>query len=373
VNVLSRHTLEHADGRRVLVYGALADGAHLGPGAELHLGEIHRRLDPLTEEWVVVSPDRNVRPNDPEPVEDHERACPICPGGLELPFAYEAAVFENRFPSLVGDPPEPPEVAGVTAPAGGRCEIVVYTPRHGASFGALTPHELGRLLAIWTDRSRELWADERHELVLAFENRGVDAGATLSHPHGQVYAFDHLPPVALRKVAAHRLYRDREGDCLGCAVADGDARAVIENESFAVAVPFAPRWPFEVAVRARRHGLGRLGDLSPDEQLDLIRALREVALRYDALFGEETPYLMAAQEAPRGEPDWHLAFEFFPLRRSRTATKIRASVETATGVFLNDVLPEAAAARLAELAVAAAPVTAEHLFRVDSAELELVS
>lgn len=373
MNALPRHELEHADGRRVHVYGALADGARLGPGAETHLGEIHRRLDPLTREWILVAPHRNVRPNDPEPVPDQERTCPICPGGIELPFAYEAAVFENRFPSLLPDPPLPPSLDGMTAPAGGRCEVVVYTPRHGTSFGALTPRELGRLLAIWTDRSRELWADERNELVFAFENRGVDAGATLSHPHGQIYAFDHLPPVAEKKLAAHRVHREREGGCLGCAVAAADARTVAANASFAVAVPFAPRWPYEVAVRARRHGLGRLGGLAPAEQVDLICALRDLVLRYDAFFGEETPYLMTAQEAPRGEPDWHLAFEFFPLRRSRTATKIRASVETGAGIFLNDVLPEAAAARLAEVDVAAAPLTAEHLYRVESAEMQVVS
>lgn len=363
---LRRHELEHLDGRKVLVYGRLAEDAELGPGGEMRPGEIHRRLDPLTGEWVVVSPHRNVRPNDPEPADEPDRACPLCPGGLELPFAYEAAVFENRFPSLLAEPPAPPPVAGVTASAGGRCEVVVYTPRHGASFGALTPTELGRLLAIWTDRSRALWSDERHELVFAFENRGAEAGATLAHPHGQIYALDHLPPITRAKAETHRRHRADGAGCLGCAVvaADAPARTVVENASFVVAVPFAPRWPYEVAVRARRHGLGRLADLSPGEQLDLIRALRDVALRYDAFFGEETPYLMTLQEAPRGEPDWHLACEFFPLRRSRTATKIRASVETGTGLFLNDVLPEAAAARLAELDVAAPPVAVKHLFQV---------
>jgi UDPglucose--hexose-1-phosphate uridylyltransferase len=372
VNVLPRHELEHVDGRRVFAYGALAEDAELGEGGEARVGDIHRRLDPLTDEWVVISPHRNVRPNDPEPLEEEDRPCPICPGGLELPFAYDAALFENRFPSLVPEPPAPPALDGVTGPAQGRCEVVVYTPRHDASFGALTPHELGRLLAIWIDRSRELWADERHELVLPFENRGADAGATLAHPHGQIYAFDHVPPITGAKAAAHDRYRERDGSCLGCAVvADAAARTVAPNESFAVAVPFAPRWPYGVAVRARRHGLGRLADLSPDEQVDLMRALRDVALRYDALFDGETPYLMTGQEAPRGASDWHLAFEFFPLRRSPTAMKIRASVESAAGVFLNDVLPEVAAARLAEVEVAAPAVSPEHLFRVEPVTVEV--
>jgi UDPglucose--hexose-1-phosphate uridylyltransferase len=142
---------------------------------------------------------------------------------------------------------------------------------------------------------------------------------------------------------------------------------VLPNDSFAIGVPFAARWPYEVAVRARRHGVSRLADLAPAEQIDLARATRDVALRYDALFGFECPYLMVVQEAPRSQPDWHLAFEFYPFHRSRTTMKIRASVETATGLFLNDVLPEDAARWLAEIDVAAAPIDSDCLFVVEPA------
>jgi UDPglucose--hexose-1-phosphate uridylyltransferase len=363
VRRLARHDLTHSDGRRVLVYGSLAEDAELA-SVESSVGNIHRRRDLLTGDWVVISPKRNVRPLDHEADDDH--ACPVCPGGLELPFVYEAAVFENRYPSLVAEPPLP-EANGPCAPALGRCEVVVYTPRHDTSFGALTPDELGRLLAIWTDRSRELWADERHELVLVFENRGAEAGATLSHPHGQIYAFDHLPPLARQRAEAHIRHREHERCCLGCEVVSRDSasvRGVADNGSFVAAVPFAPRWPYEVHVRARRHGLQRLSDLRDDEQVDLIAALRSVALRYDALHGRGTPYLLAAQEAPRGQADWHLAFELYPLRRTAAVSKVRASVETATGLFLNDVLPEDAADALRGLAVDEPPIRVEHLCRV---------
>lgn len=365
-----RHRLARDDGREVLVYGRRPDSADLTASGSLdrHIGEIHRRLDLLTDEWVLFSPKRNVRPNDSGLAGSADAACPICPGGLELPFPFDAASFDNRFPALAEDPPEPPAGDGATAPARGRCEVVVYTSRHDATFGQLTPHELGRLLAIWVDRTTSLWADEQNEFVLSFENCGSEAGATLSHPHGQIYAFDHLPPIVLAKVAAHRRAREQRQGCLGCVVTrsgDGE-RSVSENDSFAVAVPFAPRWPYEVTVRARRHGLGRLADLRPQEQLDLIRALRDIVLRFESLFGGGAPYLMAAQEAPRGESDWHLAFDFFPLRRSRTSTKIRASVETSTGLYLNDVLPEVAARRLSEIDLALEPIGPEHLFRVGS-------
>ena len=372
MNALARHELEHEDGRRVFVYGGLSPAASLTPGAETGLGGIHERLDLLTGEWVAISPARNVRPLDNAAGRDDEDHCPVCPGGVELPFPYDAAVFENRFPPFVAGPPAPP-ADELAAPSRGRCEVVIYTSRHDVSLGGLAPAELGRLLAIWTDRSRELWADERHELVLVFENRGADAGATMSHPHGQIYAFDHLPPIPATKARAHLRHREREDRCLGCDVVARESsspRVVAANDSFAVGVPFAARWPYEVAVRARRHGLSRLGDLTPYEELDLAGAIRDVALRYDALFDFECPYLMVVLEAPRSQPDWHLAFEFYPFHRSRTTMKIRASVETATGLFLNDVLPEDAARRLARLEPAPASLDADCLFAVEPASDE---
>ncbi len=223
------------------------------------------------------------------------------------------------------------------------------------------------MLAVWIDRARELWSDPAHAYVCVFENRGAEVGATIAHPHGQIYALDHVPPVTAAKAAAHRRHRERDGSCLSCEVTLADARSdrvVSANESFVVAVPFAARWPFEVAIRARRHGLGRLSDLDPPEQRDLALALRDVVLRYDALFDFPLPYMMVAQEAPNDAPDWHLAFELYPLHRASGATKIRASVETGLGLFLNDVAPEDAARRLAGLATQAEPIELETLFTV---------
>ena len=129
--------------------------------------------------------------------------------------------------------------------------MVIYTPRHDTSFGQLGPVELGRLLALWTDRSRELWADERREFVMIFENRGAVAGATLAHPYGQIYAFDHVPPITAAKVEAHSRFRAEEMRCLGCDVVERESasvRVVEANDSFVVGVPYAARWPYEVAV-----------------------------------------------------------------------------------------------------------------------------
>jgi UDPglucose--hexose-1-phosphate uridylyltransferase len=364
MQTLERHTLCHADGRRLLVYGML--GGVLGNEPEAEATQpIHKRLDVFTGTWVGIAPARNARPLDS--AEAAAEPCPFCPGGTEVPFPYEAAVFDNRFPSFRQAPPPPPELAGPTGPALGRCEVVLYTDRHEASFGNLSPTELGRVLAIWIDRSRELWRDPEHAYVCVFENRGSEVGATISHPHGQVYALDHVPPIVAAKSAAHHRHREQCNSCLSCAATEADAlssRVVAANESFVVAVPFAARWPFEIVVRARRHGLRRLADLVPTEQRDLALALRDAVRRYDALFDFPLPYMMVGQEAPAGEADWHLAFELYPPHRAPEVTKIRASVETGLGLFLNDVAPEDAARRLRELSVTAEAIGLDTLFTI---------
>jgi UDPglucose--hexose-1-phosphate uridylyltransferase len=391
---LPRHVLFHTDGRRLLVYGELHGSLEDEIPDPDEGAAIHKRLDVFTDAWIGIAPARNARPLDS--AAQTVESCPFCPGGREVPFPYEAAVFDNAFPSFHPDPPPTPEAGsadgraadarpedrgtaraatpgldGPTGPALGRCEVVLYTHRHEASFRGLSPTELGRVVTVWIDRTRELWSDPAHAYVCVFENRGAEVGATIAHPHGQIYALDHVPPVTAAKAAAHRRHRERDGRCLSCAATAADERSlrvVFANESFVVAVPFAARWPFEVAVRARRHGLGRLAGLVPEEQRDLALALRDVARRYDALFGFPLPYMMVAQEAPNDAPDWHLAFELYPLHRAPGVTKIRAGVETGLGLFLNDVAPEDAARRLAGLDVPAEPIELDSLFTVTQPE-----
>ena len=353
---LERWELRHGDGRRLFVYGTYS-GEPLpadGPGGEWPA--LHLRHDALSDNWVAISPARNTRP---QTAPTHDRPapdCPLCVGGPELPFPYEAAVFENRFPTLLAAPPVPPQLDGRTAAAQGRCEVVLYTPTHQGSLATLTTEELARVIAIWTDRSAELWTEPTLRAVLVFENRGEDVGATLSHPHGQIYALDHLPVHLERRVDALVAHRTTTGACLSCEVVARDLaapeRAVRENASFTVAVPFAPDWPFELHVRARRHGARRLPDLTVEERRDLAAALREVVHIYDRLFDAPMAYLMACQQAPASASgqvaeDWHLSFEFLPPNRGPDKLKMRATVETAAGLFINDTLPETSAAALA--------------------------
>lgn len=352
---VQRHDLVRADGRHLFVYGELRGDLAQDEGEPFERPGLHQRHDALSDTWVTISPSRNKRPNSVLDARNETGAeCPLCPGGPEVPFSYAAAVFENRWPAYMATPPPVPDDPRV-APSLGRCEVVLYTEAHTGSLATLDPESLARVVAVWRDRSEELWAHPDHRYVMVFENRGEAVGATISHPHGQIYAFDRLPPFVAARVAVLDRHRTRVGTCLTCEVGDADdaasERSIVTGEHFMVAVPFAARWPFEVRIRARRHGSRRLTDLEPAEQVELASLLRDVVARYDGLFGFDLPYMMVVHEGPADVPDWHLSVEFLPPHRSADLTKIRASVETAAGQFINDTLPERSAARLAAVHV----------------------
>lgn len=366
VEHLMRTELRHADGRRLLLYGPHQDGALPRQNGLTAPPQLHLRFDELTDRWVAISPARNSRPQ----TRTAEAAsppgdCPLCPGGPEVPFDYTGAVFDNRFPTLMETPPAPPSGDGTTAASHGACEVVLYTSTHTGSLATLTTGELARVIAMWADRTADLWGQGMHRFVMPFENRGDGVGATLSHPHGQIYALDHVPPLVVPRIGALDRHRSVHGTCLTCAVLTRDdaalERRIVTNSSFVVAVPFAPDWPYEVHVRARRHGARRLADLTAVERRDLAAALREVVVRFDRLYDTPIPYLMTVMESPaRGddEPvdDWHLAIEFRPPNRAADKLKVRASVETVAGFFINDTLPEESARQLAAVQPPDGPV-----------------
>lgn len=364
---LARHDVEHPDGRVFMLYGDVDNDTvtaiaaqHADSGYDPSM--LHRRLDRLTGTWVLVSPSRNIRPSTTTSGEGAPQ-CPLCPGGPELPGAFGLAVFENRFPSLSPVASDPVCVPGADlreglAPSHGRCLVVVYTSRHIEHLRDLPLQGFANVVAVWRDRTGDLWGDG-HEYVMAFENHGSDVGATLPHLHGQIYAFGHLPPVTRTKLEAHRRHRVEHHECLGCRLVADDLvseRVIHENDHFVAAVPFASRWPLEVHVRAKGHGVGRLADLDGAAAVDLARALTAVIRRYDGMWGFPAPYMMCVQEAPParhdGAGDWHLHVELLPPHRNPHRLKVRASVETALGVFINDTLPETVAALLRDVVVA---------------------
>lgn len=313
------------------------------------------RWNPVLAEWTITATDRQERTFLPP-----RDLCPLCPQPSGMPGEihrddFEIAVFENRFPSLRRDPPEP-AVQGTpltpVAPATGACEVVVYTPRHDDRLAAASPAHIERLIAVWAHRTTVLGARDEVRYVYVFENRGEVIGVTLHHPHGQIYGYPFIPPLVDRELAAGRDHRSTSGSCLWCdllaqEVADG-RRVVAATPGWTAVVPFFARWPYEVHLLPARH-VGWLHELTHAEVADLARLFKAVLLKYDGLFGFELPYILAVHQRPTdgGEHDaYHLHLEFYPPHRTATKLKYLAGSEAGAGAFINDTLPEESAARL---------------------------
>jgi UDPglucose--hexose-1-phosphate uridylyltransferase len=268
-------------------------------------------------------------------------------------------VFENRFPSLRPEPPAP-AVEGTALwpvrPARGVCEVVVYSPDHESSLAAEPVEQIYKVVRVWADRYEELGGLDFVKYVHEFENRGAAVGVTLTHPHGQIYAYPFVPPVVARELERSREHEDRTGRCLLCDVLAGERRdgrrVVAENASFAAYVPPFARWPYEVHVASTRH-LQALTDMHDDEQRDLAAILKTVLVAYDRLFDAPFPYVMAVHQRPTdGLPydHYHFHVELYPPLRTETKLKFLAGSELGAGVFVNDTLPEGTAAELRALA-----------------------
>jgi UDPglucose--hexose-1-phosphate uridylyltransferase len=307
------------------------------------MGEL--RFNELLGEEVVYAIHRQERTFLPSP--EHCPLCPTRPGGpvTEIPFpAFEIAVFENRFPAF-----EAPQ---------GAAEVIVYTDRHEGSLGTLVPERADELMWVWRHRYAELGARPDVDYVMIFENRGVEVGVTLHHPHGQVYGYPFLPPVPERERAADA----RMGGCAVCALVAselGDGRRVVyENDGVAAYVPFAARWAFEVHVVLRTHRASLLA-CEPAELRSLARALQALVRGYDALFERPFPYVMVVHQAPTDvaasdSPGGHLHVEFYPPLRTADKLKYLAGSEQGAGTFIADTLPEESAATLREAIARAA-------------------
>jgi UDPglucose--hexose-1-phosphate uridylyltransferase len=307
-----------------------------------------RRWHPLLQEWVVTATARQDRTYLPSASQ-----CPLCPTldpaiPTEIPRPdFEIAVFENRYPALLREPPQP-DVAGSAlypvAPAQGVCEVVVYTPRHEGSLADLSVEQIYKLILVWTDRYRELSALPFIRYVFVFENKGAVVGTTIHHPHGQIYAFPYVPPIPARELQSAHAHREQTGHCLLCDVIAEERRAgrriVSQNEAFAAYVPFFARFPYEVHIAAQAHRES-LAHFEDSECWALALILKHTLLGYDALFGISLPYMMVLHQAPAGgDPDAHFHIEFYPLNRSKEKLKYRAGCESGAGTFVTDALPE---------------------------------
>jgi UDPglucose--hexose-1-phosphate uridylyltransferase len=325
----------------------------------------HRRWNPLTGEWVLVSPQRARRPwqgrVEAAPAASrpaYDPGCYLCPGnaraeGARNPMYRGPYVFTNDFPALLPDGPEtPPSDHPLfrAESARGTCRVVCFSPRHDLTLPDLSVPEIREVVDVWAAQTVELGA--RFRWVQVFENKGELMGCSNPHPHGQIWAVDALPNEPAKEDRRQRDYRDRHGAPLLVEYARREAeraeRVVVDEEDWLAVVPFWAIWPFETLLLPRRP-VRRLPELANGERDRLARALRRLLRLYDRLFGVSFPYSMGWHGAPfdGGAIDhWQLhAHVYPPLLRSATVRKWMVGYELLAEPQ-RDLTPEQAAARL---------------------------
>jgi UDPglucose--hexose-1-phosphate uridylyltransferase len=362
VTIARRTAIRLSDGRELIYFDEHTDEDRAYPDTRdlpPPPATAQMRLDPLVDEWVAVNAHRQQRTYLPP-----SDRCPLCPStpdfASEIPAPdYDVVVFENQFPSF-SDRVDPDEITEVTElvpvrPGVGRCEVVCFTSDHNSSFGALAPERVRTVVDALADRTAEMSTLTGVAQVFPFENRGVEIGVTLHHPHGQIYAYPMVPPRTRAMLAASAKHAVRTGgrslyaDVLA-AEQKAQVRVVDANEHWTAYVPAASRWPFEVQLAPHR----QVPDIPAltDAERDAFGALYlDVLRRLDGLFGKPMPYISAWHQAVVGEGRelGYLHLQLFSIRRAADKLKYLAGSESAMGAFVNDIVPERAAEMLRDV------------------------
>jgi UDPglucose--hexose-1-phosphate uridylyltransferase len=334
----------------------------------LDLGsDVHRRWNPLTDEWVLVSPHRTGRPWQGQtetpfatPTPRYDPDCYLCPGnvragGVVNPDYDSTFVFDNDFAALLPESPrEEIGIGGLLRAQGesGHCRVICYSPLHHLSLGQLGVAQIRQVIETWVCEYQTLGAQPQIRAVTIFENRGAMMGASNPHPHGQVWANETIPNELTKESHGQAQYLQGRGSCLLCDYAALEAqqreRVVCENEHFLALVPFWAIWPFETLVLPRAHAAS-LEALDAARRDAFAQVIQTLTTRYDLLFGVPFPYTMGLHQRPtdgRDYREWHLHAHFYPpLLRSATVRKFMVGYELLAGPQ-RDINPELAAARL---------------------------
>ncbi|MDP5253125.1 MULTISPECIES: UDP-glucose--hexose-1-phosphate uridylyltransferase [unclassified Vibrio] len=330
----------------------------------------HRRYNPLTGQWVLVSPHRAKRPWSGQdekpsipPQQTYDAQCFLCPTNQRVsgdvnPDYQGTFVFENDFAALKPDSPKAPACSHPlfkTQAVTGLSRVICFSPDHSKTLPELSLGQIGAVIDTWNEQIEAL--GKEYLWVQAFENKGEAMGCSQPHPHGQIWANSFLPNEIERKNHYLAQYFQQYGSNLLLDYAESESqdgsRTVVETEHWLAVVPYWAAWPFETLLLPK-FSVQRMSQLTEAQKSDLAVAIKALTTRYDNLFECPFPYSMGWHYAPffqTGESiaHWQLHALFYPpLLRSATVRKFMVGYEMLAETQ-RDLTPEQAAERLRQV------------------------
>jgi UDPglucose--hexose-1-phosphate uridylyltransferase len=332
----------------------------------------HRRLNILTGEWILVSPNRLKRPwlGKVEKVPQislpkYDPKCYLCPGneranGEKNPVYDNTFVFDNDFSALSHDTPQTVlNEKGLIKAEGekGICRVVCFSPRHDLTLAEMEVREISNVIDVWRNEYVSLGSLDDVNYVQIFENKGELMGCSNPHPHCQIWAQSSIPVEPSKESSQIERYYKETGKCVICDYVALELkerqRIIYESEEFLVLVPFWAVWPFETMVVPKRH-VQNIAEMTDSERDSFATALKNILVRYDNLFEVSFPYSAGIHQSPTdGEKhsEWHIHMHFYPpLLRSATVKKFMVGYEMLANPQ-RDITPETAADRLREMSI----------------------
>lgn len=308
------------------------------------------RWNPLIKDWIMIASHRQNRPQMPKDW------CPFCPGSGKVPEHYDVYRYDNDFPALSQNPPQPDDVETEfykTVPCHGKCEVILYSPEHTVTLPQLSAGHIRKLVDLWAERFQALSQDENIKYIFMFENRGAVVGTTMPHPHGQIYGYPFLPKRLELELDACREYKQDKGNCMLCDMLEDErkteSRIIIENEDFVTFLPFFSEYPYGMYIMSKRH-VSNITQFTDSERNHLAEILRETVGTLDSLFDYAFPYMMCLYQNPVNgdnvEDYYHFHIKFYPPMRSADKQKFNASSETGAWAHCNPTAPEEKAEEL---------------------------